>query len=84
MLYQICAASGNGELRDVVANVTQRVNVFLAQGWEPQGGVSVAVTINWQGLPDHYYAAQALIQRTTPSLQSMRDAIAAGNETDTA
>jgi len=83
MLYQICAASGNGELRDVLANVTHKVNAFLAQGWEPQGGVCVAVTINWQGLPDHYYVAQALIQRTTPSLQFMRDATSTGNEAAT-
>ena len=34
-----------------------------------------------RGLPRHYDAAQALVQRTAPSLESMRDATSVESDT---
>ena len=43
-----------------LANLQQRVQAALQQGWQPLGGVSVAVAVTPQGVSELW--AQAMVQ----------------------
>lgn len=58
-----CIVKGEGApLSNALSELTEKVNQKLKEGWEPQGGVAVALTdYEW------FYACQAMIKNDNNS-----------------